>query len=105
MTIRAIRRVGFQAVLGGGTLAGLLLGWTSGGSAWAQGPMIQNGPAAIGAQPTPGYIPPGGAPQVQRNFLNKRIIQLPIQINDSARASIQEIHLYVKDRPDSQWVL
>jgi hypothetical protein len=94
MNIRSMQRLGRQAVLGGG--AGLLMGWAGAGSLFAQLPTIQNRaqPAAVQS-----------AAPVQRNYLNKRDIQLPIQINDSARNSIKEIRLYSKDHPASPWVL
>ena len=42
---------------------------------------------------------------MQRNFLNKKVIQLPIQIEAPARATIQEIQLFVKERANAPWVL
>lgn len=81
-------------MLGSGSLAGLLLGWTGAGPLLAQ-PAFPNGspPAAV-----------QGAP-VQRNFLNKRDVQLPIQITEAGQTSLQEVRLYSKNHPASPWVL
>lgn len=38
-------------------------------------------------------------------YLNKGTVHLPIQINDAERPHIQEVQLYVKDNPQSPWVL
>lgn len=89
MTIRNLTRLGRHAILGGG----LLFGWASAGQ--------------LQAQPMPPTTPPAAAPSPaapQRNYLNKRTIQLPIHINESARSSIQEIQLYIKESPTSPWV-
>ncbi len=96
MTTRHLQRLGRQAILGGGSLAGLLLGWTGAGTLSAQPSALPVGPQSVAVQ---------SAAPVQRNYLNKRIVQLPIQINESARATIQEIQLYSKDHPASAWVL
>ncbi|HZZ80919.1 MAG TPA: hypothetical protein VFE62_20625 [Gemmataceae bacterium] len=91
MTIRELKR------LGGSALAGLLLGWTTSGDAWAQAPIVQNGPMTTS---------PASVVGPQRNYLNKRTIQLPIRIDDpTQRQTIKEIHLYVKEQSTAPWTL
>ncbi len=78
--------------------AGLLLGWTGTGVLNAQPPMPMPLSTAEKA------AAPSAAP-VQRNYLNKSTIQLPIQINEQSRSLISEIQLYVKESPSAAWTL
>ena len=109
MAIR-LRRFGHNVVVGSGSLAGLLLGWSGTSTLCAQ-PWTATPPAVqkVARQAdAPTAVQPADTPEsapAQRNFLNKKVIQLPIQIEASARASIQEIQLFVKERADSPWVL
>ncbi|MBI1830115.1 MAG: hypothetical protein HYR84_01535 [Planctomycetes bacterium] len=93
MVIRHIRQWIRKALLGGGTLAGVLLGWTGGDSLIAQ-TMEPGAPALL-----------QNAAPVPRNYLSKSTIQLPIQINDQSRSMISEIQLHVKDHPSASWTL
>lgn len=90
------------------SVAGLLLGWAGEGmfinEAVAQGPALPTVPGAVPAQRTAAPAPEVAAP-TQKTYLNKAIIQLPIQIDDRLRSQIQEIRLYVKDRPGAAWTL
>lgn len=69
--------------------AGLLVGWS------AAGP--------VAAQPAAAPVAAPSTPQVQRNYLNKNVIQLPILINEQARSLIAEVQLYVKEQPGAAW--
>jgi hypothetical protein len=89
MTIRQWQRLGRKVILGGG----LFLGWTGADALWAQGPAAAPMPAEQDSAP------------VRRNYMKQNVIDLPITMEDSARALIQEIHLYVKDQPNAPWVL
>jgi hypothetical protein len=80
-------------LFGGGALTSLLLGWTGSGTLQAQ-----TGNASPSAYTQ-------SAPQVPRNYLNKNVIQLPIQIDAASRAKIREIHLYIKDHASAAWSL
>jgi hypothetical protein len=46
---------------------------------------------------------PGGAPAPKKVYTQKTNFKLPIRIDDKDRASIQEVRLYVKMGPGSQW--
>ncbi|MBI2808588.1 MAG: hypothetical protein HYX68_26670 [Planctomycetes bacterium] len=92
MTMRHMKRWARKAVLGGGTLASALLAWTGTQPAFAQ---TQPG-STITSQPTP---------MVQRNYLNKNVIRLPIEMDAKTRQSVQEIQLFVKESPDAPWAL
>ncbi|MSQ93746.1 MAG: hypothetical protein EXR98_04230 [Gemmataceae bacterium] len=94
MTIRPVQRMLRNAILGGGAFTGLLLGWSGTSPVFAQPTGVPKSPAAV--QPT--------AP-VERNFLNKNLIRLPIEMDQQIRKAIKEIHLYVKDQPSSPWTL
>jgi hypothetical protein len=94
MTIRPLHCLGRKLLFGGGALAGLLLGWTGTGALAVQ-------TSEAGAQP----VATQDAAPVQRNYLNKSVIQLPIQINEQSRSLIAEIHLYVKDHPSAPWTM
>jgi hypothetical protein len=127
MNFRNLRRLGRDIILGGGAAASLLLGTHTSA---AQGPTIVNGPPTMAQQmpqgpQVPAQVPPGPPPPAQlapgpqmpqavqtsqpapvlRNYLNKKTIQLPIMINESARASIQEIQLFCKDHPSAPWTI
>ena len=93
MAIRPVHRLSRKWLFGGGALTSLLLGWTGSGTLLAQ-----NEPAN-----SPAYAQ--NAPAAPRNFLNKNLIQLPIDIKEAVRPQIQEIHLYIKDSPASAWTL
>ncbi len=87
MTIRPLRNWIHKAILGGVLLGGA-------GSV-----------ALVASQET---APPKAAHQtlqVQRNFLNKQVIRLPIEMEPQVRQAVQEIHLYVKDQPSAVWKL
>jgi hypothetical protein len=94
MTIRPLHRLGRKLLFGSGALTGLLLGWTGTGALAVQTSEAGAQPAAV-----------QDAVPVQRNYLNKSIIQLPIQINEQSRSLIAEIHLYVKDHPSAPWTM
>lgn len=96
MTIRPVHRLFRHAILGGGTLTSLLLGWTGTSPLYAQ-PATPRSPAPPVAAQQP--IP------VQRNYLNKHVIRLPIEMEQNVRQAVQEIHLYVKDQPGAAWKL
>jgi hypothetical protein len=93
MTIRPLR-LGRKLLLGSGAFTGLLLGWIGTG-----GLSVQT--CEAGTQP----VAVQDATPAQRNYLNKSIIQLPIQINEQSRSLIAEIHLYVKDHPSAPWTM
>jgi hypothetical protein len=62
--------------------------------------------AALGAQaPDPAATKPAEPPPgaLQRTYLNKGIIQLPIQIDERARTQVKEIQLFVKTKADASW--
>jgi hypothetical protein len=94
--LMTIRRILWNRALwyGGGTVTSLLLGWTGSGVLHAQ---------------TSGGVPSQGqmltVSEMPRNYLNKNVIQLPIQIDAASRARIQEIHLYIKDSLTAPWSL
>src|ERR1043165_8689292 len=90
MTMRQI--IARKTLLGGGAVASLLLGWTGSGALHAQPSEAPNLPARTQT-----------APAKPRWFLRKNLIELPIELKDSARAQIQEIHLYMKDDPSAPW--
>ena len=77
MTIRPVHLWGRTMLFGGGALTSLLMGWTGSGTLHAQ----------PGSGTSPAYTQ--SAPQVPRNYLNKNIIQLPIQIDAASRTKIQ----------------
>lgn len=90
------------------SVAGILLGWVGEGQligvADAQGPNLPTSAGAV--QPQRGApVAPAAAEQPQKTYLNKGIIQLPIQIDDRLRSQIQEIRLFVKDRPGAAWTM
>src|SRR5262245_47102909 len=62
------------------------------------------GSAARLAAQTPQPHPPG-TPVLQPMYFNKKVIQLPVQVQDDFRARIREIQLYVKDQPKAPWTL
>lgn len=93
MLIRRFGNVGRKLAVGS---AGLLLGWTGTGLASAQPPL----PLPLSA--TEQAVAPSAAP-VQRNYINKNTIQLPIKISEQSRPLISEIQLYVKDGPTGTW--
>jgi hypothetical protein len=97
MTIGPWQRFGRNVLFGGGTLTSLLLGWTGTGTLAAQPPLSAH-------NVSPSAVTPDAAP-VQRNYLNKSVISLPIHIDEPSRSQIQEIHLYVKDHASSPWAL
>jgi hypothetical protein len=76
-------------------LAGLLLAWT--GAEPILGQTVEQ-PAL--AQEATG---PATRPAMQKTYLNKGIIQLPIHIDERARAQVQEIQLFVKSPPATTW--
>jgi hypothetical protein len=75
--------------------AGLLLACSTEAGLAQQGPELPAfaQEAADSAQPV----------QVQRTYLNKGVIQLPIHIDERARAQVQEIQLYFKAPQDPTW--
>ncbi len=73
------------------SLAGLLLAWSGAEPVWAQTAEV----AAV-AQEAPEQ-------QAPKTYLNKGVIQLPIQIDERARGQVQEIQLYVKSQPSAPW--
>src|SRR5437868_326707 len=77
-------------------LACVLLGWTAAGVLRAQVPQPRQA-----VEP----VAPREAPSGPRLYLNKSVIQLPIQISDQYRVQIREIQLYVKEQPTSPWTL
>ncbi len=85
MTIRQWQRLGCKTFVGG------LLAWSGAGTLAAQP-----------AQPAP--VAQEAAP-VRRHYLNKSVVDLPITMDAAARAQIQEIHLYVKEKADAPWTL
>jgi hypothetical protein len=94
MTIRPLHRLGRKLLFGSGALTSLLFGWTGTAASSAQ-------TSGAGAQTASVQ----DAAPVQRNYLNKSIIQLPIQINEQSRSLIAEIHLYVRDHPSAAWTM
>jgi hypothetical protein len=86
MTMRFLHGWIQTAVLGGALLGGA-------------------GAVALIAQTSTPLEKAAPAAPVQRNYLNKHVIQLPILIEERQRSLIQEIHLYVKDSPTSPWTL
>jgi hypothetical protein len=62
------------------------------------------GGQALGQMPEPAgvVIPHSSVPPYH---LNKRTIQLPIQLDDKYRPLLQEIQLWVKETPSAQWTL
>jgi hypothetical protein len=94
MTNRPLHRLGHKLFFGSGTVTSLLLCWTGTGAMAAQTSEAAAQSAAMQE-----------AAPVQRNYLNKSIIQLPIQINEQSRSLIAEIHLYAKDHPNAPWTM
>lgn len=97
MTMRHLRRMGRNFWIGGTAAAGLWLGWAGPGTLTAQMPVV-------GGLPTETAPTPEAAP-VQRNYMNRNVIDLPIRMDESARSLVQEIHLYVKEQPSGTWIL
>ena len=78
-----------------GAAAGLVL-WAGGGT--LSGRVLAQGPGAD--------VPP--APEhsgIARYYLNKHMIQLPIQMDEKFRPILKEIRLYCKDQPSAPWTL
>ena len=97
MTKIRLRHLRNKVFVAGGPLAGLLLGWTGSGALVAQQPSPLE---SVSQQSAPSESAP-----VQRNYLNKNNIRLPIQISEGTRASLKEVQLYIKENAGSPWVL
>jgi hypothetical protein len=89
MTIRPLHCLGRKLLVGSGAL---LLGWAGAGPLASQA--FAQGAEKAAVQ---------DAAPVQRNYLNKSVIQLPIQINEQSRSLISEIQLFVKESPTAPW--
>src|SRR5262245_52201462 len=72
----------------------LLCGWglAVSGAAWAGG-----------APPEPTAPDDGGMPA--KSYMNKNVFYLPVNLDDRARAGLQEIQLYYKVEPGQPWIL
>lgn len=113
MVLRQLFQIGAKVGVGSGVAAGVLLGWASASQSMAQTAppreftkpfsdieqtALPPGPVAMKASVTSSTL-------TQRNCLNKHHIQLPIRLDESARALIQAIHLYSKESASAPWVL
>lgn len=97
MAVRHLQRLGRKVFLGSGPVAGLLLGWTGADMLSAQTPVSWVAATEEVTAPE--------AAGVQRHYMNRTVIDLPIAMDTSKRALIKEIHLYGKDHPSAPWVL